>query len=151
MASSNHSKSKTKPREKDHEIEYYFCKCDSCEYWRTISDSQNRDLFLGIIIPLIWFNNFSKIIKALFFLNYKPKGETKYLEIRVRKFKPVVDEYNKKHSYLEHHRSDRNYMWECLGHILLAIVIYALFLFGFIMAFNKSSAIMIPTDQGFIL
>lgn len=129
----------------------YKCNCESCEYWKPLSVYQTKYLFLGIIFPPIWFYNLTKIIKALFFLENQPLGTTEYLRVRNEKIKMKSNITSPKYSCLEDHNLARNDMWDQLGHILLAIVIYGFFLCGFIMAFNKSSVTIIQSSEGILL
>lgn len=129
----------------------YKCNCESCEYWKPLSVYQTRYLCLGIIFPPIWFYNLSKIIKALFFLNNEPLGTTEYLRVWNEKIKMKSNITSHKYSCLEDHNLARNNMWDHIGHILLGIVIYAFFVFGLIIAFNKSSVAIIQTSEGVLL
>ncbi|RCK57465.1 hypothetical protein Cantr_06771 [Candida viswanathii] len=124
------------------------CHCDSCEYWRPLARTRTRDLFLGVIFPPLWLYNVVILINWLFFLNSAPLGTTEFLQIFNDKIRVEINVDSEEYSCLEDHREVRNDMWDCLGHILLGIAIEAFFIFGFAMAFSKSSVLMRQTDRG---
>ncbi|CAX41179.1 conserved hypothetical protein [Candida dubliniensis CD36] len=118
------------------------CKCDSCDYWSSLSPNQSSGLFLGILIPIIWLINLFRIIKCLYFINNEPLATTEYLQIFKSKIRMKSNVPLTSH-YINYHNNNRVEMYSCLGHILTAIIIYGLVIFGIVMAFVKSTRVMI--------
>lgn len=118
------------------------CKCDSCDYWSILSPSQSSSLFLGILIPIIWLINLFRIINCLYFTNSEPLAATAYLQIFKTKVRMKSNVPLTSH-YIEYHNNNRVEMYSCLGHILAAMMIYGLVLFAIVMAFAKSTRVVI--------